>query len=113
MLPTVILKHMLNTSHLESCFGGLVNFLNSYEFHRFFPDIMVLHLLFFSPCWGSLQGPLCRGGPRAPLRRLACAGSNRSTLRAPAARAGWLGSWLWLWLALALAGFLGFRVDLA
>ena len=70
---------------------------------------VILHL-FLSPSGGPYRAPLCRGGARESLAGLAdlaavevaCAGSNRSTLRAPA-HCGWL-SW---------AGLFGFRLWLA
>ena len=38
----VILMHMLDGSHPESHFGGHASFPNSYDFPRFFPEVMVL-----------------------------------------------------------------------
>ena len=108
MLPTVILKHMLNTSHLESCFGGLVNFLNFYEFQRAFPDIIVYNFLSFSPSGGPYRAPYVGGapGPRCGGWPARGATGARCVRRQPLAGL----SFGWARLS-ASAGFLGFRLG--
>ena len=90
MLPPVILKHMLHSSHSESHSWWLL--ITSKEFPRGFPDIMVLWILLLplvptgpyggapslrgalgfardAPAWSELSWPpRCPGERGAPVR---------------------------------------------
>ena len=118
------LKHMLNSSHFESNFGGLMNFpvnFPSQEFLRIFPRSHCFIALFLPP-GVPRQGPLgVRGGPGPSTCELAghskashlCYRPATSYQLAGLAWLGWLGlDFGWLSASISAGFWLRFRLDL-